>query len=377
MKTSTFIKALLSFRDTYKTVNQQKELIQKIGDANTYLDRSYKQYICQRFMMPPFIKIINDFISIILAPILILFYSLKGIICFKSKKCYCIGDLKGWEEIIPNSLLNQYTINNDVWFSGSFLKLSDTIYIYKIFIKHPFSPSFLFKIILKIARYSYMIKTYSAKVIIVHNEYSFTSSILTDYCHISGVKHINVMHGEKVYSIRESYVCYDKFFVWDEYYANLFKSLYAEPSQFIIEKPISMAIPINLYKDPKYFADYKYYLTGENKDQLYKIMKFMEFAKNEGKTVKYRPHPRYSYISLVEKIVGTENIEYPNKTNILISISNCGCVVGCSSTVLNQAYNSGVPVILDDLSDAKKFNMLKEKEYIMINKGLTLLSEKQ
>lgn len=66
-----------------------------------------------------------------------------------------------------------------------------------------------------------MITKYQSKAIVVHNEYSFTSSILTAYCETRNVLHINVMHGEKMYYIRDSYFRYDRCYVWDAYYRDL------------------------------------------------------------------------------------------------------------------------------------------------------------
>ena len=64
---------------------------------------------------------------------------------------------------------------------------------------------FSLKVTIKVAGYSFMITKYQSKAIVVHNEYSFTSSILTAYCETRNVLHINVMHGEKMYYIRDSY----------------------------------------------------------------------------------------------------------------------------------------------------------------------------
>ena len=359
------------------TVDEQVKYLKRLGWAYNDIERSYKQYLCQRYYMPLTIKIINDILAIFISPILLFYYFIKGFFSSKKMKIQCIGDLKGFTEIIPRSLIDEYDINNDLWFSGALLKYKDIKYIYSIFVKYPFSPLFIFKIILKVSRYSYMIYTYETQVFVVHNEYSFTSSVLTDYCNKNGVLHINVMHGEKGYIIRDSYFHYDKCFVWDQFYIDLFISLYAEPTQFIIEVPESMNIDINSYKNPIYYADYKYYLSKCTPEKLFKIVQSMEFAKREGKIVKYRLHPRYSDIATVEKIVGKENIEYPNRTTIMESISNCGCAVACKSTVLHQAYRIGVPVMLDDVAEKDEFDKLKSFKNILINKGLPLLSSKQ
>ena len=314
---------------------EQQSMLARLGAAKDDIDRSYKQYLCQCIYMPWWIKVLNDLLAMFLTPILIVFYSLKGLRCKQECSVDSIGEFKGMTEIIPQELKEKYDINIDYWFVGSRLSAKDISYIAKLVILHPFSPLFVFKNMMKIAKYSYMIYAHSPKALIVHNEYSFTSSLLTDYCHRHGVKHIDVMHGEKLAIIRDAYFHYDECYVWDEYYAQLFISQEAEPTQFIVALPESMKVNVDKYRNDKVYADYKYYLGVADEDKLLKIAESMSFALQQGKTVKYRLHPRYSNRNSVEKIVGKENIEFPNEVSILESIANCGCVVGSFTTVLN------------------------------------------
>lgn len=222
-----------------------------------------------------------------------------------------------------------------------------------------------------------MIHIYSPNVLIVHNEYSYTSSLLTDYCHKYGVKHIDVMYGEKLAIIRDAYFHYDETYVWNQFYADLFISQKAEPTQFKVALPESMMIDVIKHKNEKVYADYKYYLAITDETKLQLIAQNMAFVSKEGKSVKYRLHPRYTDTSLAERILGKQNIEYPREVGILESISNCGCAVSEYSTVLNQAYNSGIPVLIDDVADPIMFEKLKSFKYSLIIKGLPCLSSKQ
>ena len=61
-----------------------------------------------------------------------------------------------------------------------------------------YQPYFVFKAIMQIAAYSTRITKYQPERIITHAEFSFCSSLLTDYCHHRRVKLINVQHGEKL-----------------------------------------------------------------------------------------------------------------------------------------------------------------------------------
>ena len=103
----------------------------------------------------------------------------------------------------------------------------------------------------------------------------------------------------------------------------------------------------------------------------------MAFAKREGKTVRYRIHPRYTDLSVLRKYVSDEEIEYPKKVSILESISNMEYAVGSYTTVLLQAYLSGKKVLLDDVTYKKRFEQLKEYRYILAKDDIEKLSEKQ
>lgn len=80
-----------------------------------------------------------------------------------------------------------------------------------------FSKYFLFsqikKILVKIARYSFIIDRYGSGTLIVCNEYSFTSSVMKEYCKAVGVKLGIVMHGEKVFSLNDSFFSFEKCYV--------------------------------------------------------------------------------------------------------------------------------------------------------------------
>ena len=187
------------------------------------------------------------------------------------------------------------------------------------------------------------------------------------------------MHGEKLFFIRDSYFSYNQCYVWNEFYKNLFISLLAAPFQFILAIPPSLKFDCDDFLDSSIYADYKYYLATCNEQQIKSIIASMQFVKKLGKRVVYRLHPRYSDISLIEKYVGKENIEYPDKVSIQASISNAGKIIGSYTTVLNQAYAVGKQIIFDDVTFLYQYKKLKEYKYIFSgkNENIQLLSEMQ
>ena len=281
------------------------------------------------------------------------------------------------EEVIPGELSRELRLNHEVWFAGYFLSFSDLRFLWKLLLRYPFYPYFFVKIMIKMAGYSYMISCYRPKAIVVHDEFSFTSSVLTYYCRDRGVMHVDVMHGEKLYYIRDSFFSYDRCYVWDDHYKELFVSLRAEPSQFRLAIPPSLVIDCDKYHDMSCFADYKYYLAHYTEKELKLIVHSMAFAMRQGKKVVYRPHPRYSNVKLLEKVVGKHQIEYPQQVSILKSVANLTFAVGSYSTVLVQAYFSGKTPVMDDVAFKEQYEQVRERCYLLASKECVKLSEYQ
>ena len=257
------------------------------------------------------------------------------------------------------------------------MSFNDFGFLIRLVSRAPHHPYFILKSWMNVVLYSDMIRRHSPEVMIQFGEFSFSSSILTAYCHKHGVKHIDIMHGEKLWFIRDAFFHYDECYVWDEYYADLFRSLKAEPTQFRVAIPPSMRIDTEVYKNQEYYADYKYYLALYTEEQIKWIVQSMEFAKREGKSVKYRPHPRYSDMELLRKYVKDEEIEMPKKVGIMDSISNLEFAVGSYTTVLSQAWFSGKGVVLDDVTFKDQFDKLEEHGYILAKKDCGRLSKYQ
>ncbi|WP_234367729.1 hypothetical protein [Parabacteroides pacaensis] len=357
---------------------QQRAFLAFLKEPEDDIDRSYNQYLCQMLFVPYWKQMIFNAFTMVLVPFVVVVFLLKDFfINKKSETLDAIGECKGLEEIIPRELSDKYVIHNEVWFRGSHLSVADTYFLFLLIKRHPGSPYFIFKMLIKIAHYSYMLSRYCPKALIVHNEYSFTSSVLTYYCNRRNVLHINIMHGEKLFYIRDSFFRYDNCYVWNNYYKELFISLRAEKTQFKVAIPPSLLVDCDKYYAPSCFADYKYYLTTYTEAKLKSIIHSMEFAVRQGKKIYFRPHPRYSDIKLLESLVDKAKIEYPNKVSILTSIANLNYAVGSYTTVLNQAYFSGKEVVLDDMTFDKQYKKLTDYQYILHKKDCIRLSDLQ
>ncbi len=355
-------------------VEDQKAFLNGIKDPDDDFERSYFQYKCQGFFIPKWKTILLNIVALLLYIPACAWLFAKRLWIVKLNSIIAIGEFKGIEETLPLEVTDEYEVNNDVWDGNKSLGISDLGVLLRLIAKYPFQPYFTLKCILKIAMYSNMVKRHSPKAIIVHNEYSFTSSILTYYCSIKKVLHINAMHGDKYFFIRDSFFHYDKCYVWDDYYVDLFLSLKAEGRQFVIAIPPSLKIDIDKYQNKDCYADYKYYLDGYNEEEIRRLSGYLTLLYKDGCIIKYRPHPRYSDVGLLRKYVPAECIEDPYAVNILSSIANTKIIIGMCSTVMLQAYMSGKSIILDDISNPSNYTHLQDLGYILSKKEIPKLS---
>lgn len=358
------------------TVQEQYAYMDSLGEPKDDLDRSYKQFKCQLFFWPTWKRWVWWSFAIVGIPIAMLIFWLKGLLIHFETEVETMGEDKGMDEVIPEALSSQYSIDKVAWHAGAGLTSDDLSYIVrKLFGWH--HPYYILKSILYITSFSARITRHRPKRFIVHDEFSFCSSLLTDYCHHRGVKVINVQHGEKLRFIRDSFFHFDECYVWMDYYVKMLTRQYAEPKQFRIAVPRSLKIDVNKHRNELFYADYKYYLAIYSEDQLKKVVESMGFAKKKGLIVKYRPHPRYSDMDLLRKYVSEDNIEMPQEVGIEESISNLRYAVGSYTTVLLQAHFSGKRVLLDDVSFKNQYDQLKEHGYILSEEiaGIDKLSD--
>ena len=373
----TLLKFLRSFdKDLFEvTYKEQNDFLKKMKEPNDDIDRSYNQFRGRHFFYHGFKEIAAETISVFALPVYVIYCIIQYIFRAKAvQEMQAVGDFNKFEEVIPNSLREEFEINNSVWNKGRILSCNDVLLLCKIFLRHPV-PCFVFKTAIKLSYYKYMICCYHPKAIIVHNEASYVGSILTKYCNNLGIEHINVQHGEKLYYIGNAYFRYNRCYVWGEHYKQMFLNLKAEPSQFRIEIPESFNINVEKHFKNEYYSDYKYYLQVYDENQLRSIIKSLDFVLRKNETYKFRPHPRFSNIKLLESLVDKSRIEYPNEVPILESIASTKYAVGSFTTVLNQAYYANIEVIFDDVTYKDTFDKLGDLNYIFTNEDTNKLSQ--
>lgn len=362
-----------------RDIDESLAYVDSFEEPKGLWQRSYYQFKCQRYDMALWKKEFHNVIFAIILPFALLFFRILRIGVKFKERIECIGDCADVIPMIPESLKQRYAINLDVYYSAGYgLSHQDMKYLFSKIFSYLYAPTFLLHIIFKIARYSNIVCRYSPNVIICHNEYSFSSSALTDYCRNHGISHINIMHGERLINIRNAFFEYDKCFVWHEHYKNMYLLLRSgtKPEDFIIEVPEALKINVGKDYDQNAFANYKYYLGDQPFEELKQIVDSLVPLKEKGYSVKLRPHPRYTNFEELAKLVNKEDIEWPSEVGIASSIASCDYVIGSFSTVLLQAYLCGKCAVVDDITYASRIELQKKARHLLLSvEGPKLLSD--
>lgn len=355
--------------------SKQVDFFSSLPVPKDAIERSFNQYRCLKFFEGTITVLLFDFVGFLLGNLYLLF----NLFLFKPAKneiVDAIGDAIGenGKNIIPSQLKEEYPIYFETEFDNRpYLSFKDYWYIFKIIKRHPLSCWFTFKLIFKISKYSAYICRNSPKAFIVHNEYSFTSSVLTDFCHQYGIEHINYQHGERLWQIQCGFSEYDRFYVWDEYYADILTSLNVK-THFINYTPQTLLLDENICQNDDYYFDLKYYLGFYSEEEFKLIVDCLRKVEKKGLSWCVRLHPRYSNQEIAIKYLDNIHIE-SNMVSIEHSITNCKYACSIYSTVLYQAYSIGKQIVIDDISISGRYDILANFKYIMIGKKHMKLSD--
>lgn len=356
--------------DIFTSYKEQKNILEEIYKKDfddTYFSRSYCQYLCQKKIYKQSYCFLN-FLSFFIIKFLIILFKFFPKKNIKKEKVDII--YFGTEKTIPKKFL-KYKIKKLE--NHLFLTEKDIKY-FKIDILKKSKRQYYFalKILLKISTYRYNIEKYSPRIFLVTSEYSWTSSLLTEFCEKNKISHINYMHGDKKYYIRDSFFKFHKCYIWDEHYEKIFCELKAFKKQFEIID-YSSFIPKIEIKEKLYNT---YYLqadeTIEDINKIIKILKSLEIK--TGYMGKIRCHPVYTS-QKIKKIIPTEMLDL--EKNIYYSIGMSNYIISKTSTVLYEAYVMGSSeIIIDDITqDKKNYAYLKELKWISIFKPHQRLSK--
>ena len=337
--------------------------------------RSIALHKCQVYPFKKDILLLN-ILAVFLTPIVMVLLLLKKRFYHKDDQativCYMCNNLPG---SLPLALLKEkITYIKSSINTPSYLSKADVSFLLRFFIRSFFHPFLSFRVMLKVAKYRVIIDSFkNLEIIAITGEFSDTSSVMTKYCHERGIKHFNFMQGDMLGSPRIAFFHFDKCFVWDQYYADMFVGFGASPEQF------EVSIPQCLQKIEDSGAeksiDFTYYVGGFPGEDLLTIRAACDKLIAKGYVCEVRPHPRWSDIEEIKRVFQGISIQDTSSVSIEMSIVKTNNVIGLCSTVLLQAFYNDVNVVIDDLSCPDKFKMLEKYQYIMLNKPHKVLSE--
>ncbi|MCL1938044.1 MAG: hypothetical protein FWF52_06595 [Candidatus Azobacteroides sp.] len=349
---------------------KQYDYLYHFSEPENDIERSFYQYRCQCFVQGKINVFFKEIISGVFFLPFILFLLIKRILIKnKREKIQNIYIATGANNIDNEYLSTKFGSIKDIYYASNYyLSYRDLVIIAKLIYSHPFSPFWYFKNSYKLSIYRYIIDSYSPENILCSSEYSFTSSLLTSYCEMFSIRHVNVMHGEKLFFIRDSFFHFHECFIWDNHYRRLFNSLRALCDQYYIFLPKEFRL--NNKNNKKVSLGLTYYLDSESKKGLLAIRKTLLSINIPPSKIAIRYHPRYNKVNLkfINETFKDFIIENPFSTSIIESFSITKCVASLYSTVLFQAYLFGNSIVIDDYSCPERYNQLLKMNYIIMNK---------
>src|SRR5690606_33041344 len=284
------------------------------------------------------------------------FLILKGFFYFKVKFFQKYDAVYYYSlDNIPYEIKNEYNLIHQKQ-NDAYLGLLDLVYLINILFKIKFNFIIFSSVVFRISLASYAIKKYHIDFIMCDMEYSCASGILHDYCTKKSVKLYNYMHGEKVLTLRDTFSSFDRFYVWDEKYEEIFKLLHTK-SEIIVSNPW---LNISVNRDRVKSKSICYLLKGiENEYEIKKIQNIFNIFKGFGYEIFVKDHPRQTTVSMC-----FQNVNIIDKTiPFLTIIEKYEIFIAQFSTILTQCYCMNIPFLIDDVSNSNLFMKLKERKY--------------
>lgn len=351
------------FGDGLTKMSKQEQLafISSINPRDDF-ERSYAQYKCQmkkaKKMFMPLINLVS-----LLLLINNRFFHRNSTIEKAHKKNVCLFVHEAVN--VPKEYRTDYILLEDI--SGQYMDGYTKEFCKELKKRYFWNFYFRAKLEKKLLFYNYLINKYNPENIVTANEYSFSSSILTYYLSYYKIKHIDVMHGEKIFDINDAFFHFDKNYVWDEYYIKQFQQLKAQIDDVEIYLPKERFV-INKNPAPAYFMTV--YLQNQSEQEMSVLKEKLDLLNN--RAISIRPHPRYTNYEAMKTVFAGYEIEDTSKVTCEQSIAKTENILTVYSTVALQGYFSGINVVFDDISSPSTYNLLKDLEYYLLDKYGTL-----
>ena len=354
------------------------ELAKKYGDyinrdnAQSFYYRSFLQYKCRMIHVPLFNRIFLHGISISIFPIFIILTVVNKWIYVHSyskesppiKKITALDLGRQPSDMTPAQLKKRFDITRP-HHKNFVLEVDSLKLILTLLIKFRTHPFFLLMVSINLSLYNYLIIANNPSAIISYKEFSFSSSILTYYLESKGVMHINIMHGEKLINIRDSFFRFSEFWVWDSHYSDMLKKLWAYPNQFRIGQP-EHHLALKKLSNISQNITLKFYWGSErDRDELKYISNILAKFQNSDRDIIIRYHPSHKefFYKNVLPFFKQFSIENPLDLTIYESLATSTHILGTYSTVLYEARLMDKKIVINDYAD--NFQKLIKLNYIL------------
>lgn len=242
--------------------------------------------------------------------------------------------------------------------SEGFLEIDDIKYLFGLLWIFKFNFGVVSTATYRVAQIKYAKKKYDISEIWSSMEYSCACGIAYDYVCRHNITISNFMHGEKVLTLRDSFCVFHKFYVWEDYYADLFRKLLCK-ADFIIDRPW-----ITSHTKKAEGHSILYFLKGIEDDRELELMnKMFKSLQSLGYQIFVKDHPRQPIVSHY-----LENCDViPREIEFFDIVDKYDFISAQYSTVLNQAYFMGKLILIDDYTNQKLAEKLKERCYYFYN----------
>lgn len=339
--------------------------------------RSYAQYKAQRKLDGFFLTFVTEAAALVLGGFLR--KRCAGKVCtpeYRSRALYVIYDAD--PSLIPEELKKAYP--DAVPYrhcEEAALTEEDAAFLRRLRRRRPLAFAYRFKMAAKLAMYRAALQKNecACEALLVCAEFSYTSSLLTWYLEREGCAQINWMHGEKLFYMRDSFCRFTRFYVWDEHYLSLFRSLRVpECSLCLMTQTRARTSPSETSGEDENCVDFCYYLANESAEEMRRLAELFRKLRARGFRLRLRAHPRYTDQNLLTTLFPPEEVEAPDQT-LEQSFAATRRVLSLYSTVLYQAWLQGKDIVIDDLKNPAHYECLKSLSYIMMAKQHRLLSE--
>lgn len=281
------------------------------------------------------------------------------------------------DDILPDELVRDYPQAQEVtainYFDSYLNNQAEEIYRE---LRSRYFLNFYFRIIvlLKLAQFATYIERYHPAAVAFYScEREFSSPLQSLLCEKCNAKYISFMHGDYISTLCFAFQRYSLYYIWDKSYADMFQALKcAFPVRLYTPKKLQGLALETAPQDCRYFATY--YFSDETREEAVKIHEVFHAFEARGLRTKVRPHPRFSDMDMLKAVFSDIEIENTAEYPLEGSIEQSLFIVGLNTTVLSQGFFSKKTVVIDDVSNVKKFNELEKRGYIMMKRPYIQLS---